>query len=962
MKKKLYTILLVLSGILISTTAYAQQKYAIKGVLVDKTTKQPIEMATVVVNEQMAWATTNDKGEFVINNVMSGNIVLSISCLGYEKAEQKISLIENILDLKVSLASLSLGLDEITVTAKESEMGSSSKIEQTALEHIQAQSLSDVLQLVPGQTTENPSFEKATQMKIREINDDNNSALGAALIINGTPVSNNANFQVLSTAKSGNLAEFSTVAGKGIDLRDYSTDNIESIEVIRGIPSVEYGDLTSGAMVIKTKTGKTPLEAKISVNPNTKSYYVGKGFSLGENKGTVNINGDYTSSYPEKRKKQTGYKRFTGGVAYSNTFFKDAMPLSVNFTSNLFSTVDDKKSDPEIDENEEFRAGNKGIRLALFGKLALNEPWITNLNYNVSYNYTHQESYAYEFQSLASGVQPLATSYENGEHAASFVPSMYYSEMTIDGKPFNFFAQLKANNSSYWGKIFNNLLVGAECRISGNNGNGKNYDLERPPIVGSVSTIRPRAFKDIPNLTTFSAFAQDKVKIPLGKTQATLQAGLRFAMIQPFSDLDRVKLKSIEPRINASYQILNNENNSLFKNLSITMGYGIATKMPTLLHLYPDPAYLDVICLNYYDEKNISSSMAVLDTRIIEDTSNPDLKPIKNRKTEVGIEFALEKISGSIKGYYEKQTDGYAFIRQDVFFAHREYEVSGNNRNPYYVEGGGVYYYDDDNNTVQASYRMDTDFCKYNMPVNDQTLIKKGLEYNFDLGKIKPIATKVIIDGAWLNTKSFNTKAYTESINSSDNGSTFPYIKLMPSGKTTIRNRFNTNIRTITHIPAIKMVFTLTTQIIWYESFRYEYNNGNNSRIFVLEKTDDGYTRIETNDVEGYTGDNIYKAVAPVGYYDKAGNYYDWNNSTELTEPYLSMLSRKSDSYYLPEEYSPTVQFNIKVSKEITDKITFAFNANNFLNIRPKEKLTRSSDYERRNSSIYFGAELKFKL
>ncbi len=44
-----------------------------------------------------------------------------------------------------------------------------------------------------------------------------------------------------------------TTAGRGVDLRTVSAGNIESMEVIRGIPSVEYGNLTSGVVIVKTR-------------------------------------------------------------------------------------------------------------------------------------------------------------------------------------------------------------------------------------------------------------------------------------------------------------------------------------------------------------------------------------------------------------------------------------------------------------------------------------------------------------------------------------------------------------------------------------------------------------------------------------------------------------------------------------------------------------------------------------
>lgn len=54
------------------------------------------------------------------------------------------------------------------------------------------------------------------------------------------------------TETPASLAGGASPAG-GTDVRSISTENIESIQIVRGIPSVEYGDLTSGAVIINTK-------------------------------------------------------------------------------------------------------------------------------------------------------------------------------------------------------------------------------------------------------------------------------------------------------------------------------------------------------------------------------------------------------------------------------------------------------------------------------------------------------------------------------------------------------------------------------------------------------------------------------------------------------------------------------------------------------------------------------------
>lgn len=44
-------------------------------------------------------------------------------------------------------------------------------------------------------------------------------------------------------------------------MRTISTDNIESIEVIRGVASAEYGNMSAGAVVVKTSRAALPMKS-----------------------------------------------------------------------------------------------------------------------------------------------------------------------------------------------------------------------------------------------------------------------------------------------------------------------------------------------------------------------------------------------------------------------------------------------------------------------------------------------------------------------------------------------------------------------------------------------------------------------------------------------------------------------------------------------------------------------------
>ena len=63
---------------------------------------------------------------------------------------------------------------------------------------------------------------------------------------------------------------------------------MESVEIITGIPSVEYGDLSNGIVKINTRHGVQPFIIEGSVNQHTRQISVNKGFDLGRNFGVLN--------------------------------------------------------------------------------------------------------------------------------------------------------------------------------------------------------------------------------------------------------------------------------------------------------------------------------------------------------------------------------------------------------------------------------------------------------------------------------------------------------------------------------------------------------------------------------------------------------------------------------------------------------------------------------------------------
>ena len=309
--------------IILATSANAQtQTYKVSGTVNDSNGKA-VELATVSLNNDLVTSTVAD-GRFVLSNVPKGTYTYKVTFVGYQTVTGTLTVNAD-RTVNVTLNELGLQLNDVVVTAKQVQMGSKSVVGEDAIRHIQPKSVSDILQLVPGNLTENPNLNKLSQARIREIDDDDkNNALGTGVVVDGTPLSNNANLQALSPtrygadsgAQSDDMNE-QTTAGQGADLRTVSAGNIESVQVVRGIPGVEYGNLTSGLVVVKTKSGRTPWEAKVQADPFSKLVFAGKGFAL-KGGGAMNFSVDWSQSWGDTRRHYLGYDRITATAGYSN--------------------------------------------------------------------------------------------------------------------------------------------------------------------------------------------------------------------------------------------------------------------------------------------------------------------------------------------------------------------------------------------------------------------------------------------------------------------------------------------------------------------------------------------------------------------------------------------------------------------------------------------------------------------
>ena len=912
---------------------------------------EPVGFATVHLTPQDIYTTTEMDGTYFIKNVEPGKTNISIQFVGMETIDTVVVLTPGkVHTFNFTMAETNFRLAEVTVLAEQSKAGEStaSNISKQAIDHLQASTIKDVMQLLPGATLQNSNMSVANNIYIRTIaptstsrsattaTDDahaNMNSLGTAVIMDGAALSNNANMQMLSATMQGsnaNVGVGSTPAA-GVDLRGISTDNIESVEVIRGIPSAQYGDLTSGAVIIKTKAGKEPLRIKANLNPYTYSLSASKGMQLGEKGGAFSISGDYAYDARQQEMAHQYYQRFTLRGLWTKTFFDR---LSTNTSLDLKFRKDTREKNPDDERSQiAYGAEEKGFRFNSNGSFSTPEAgWLKRLSYTLSFSYTDKKSYRESM--LSNAYAPYLMSSTDGAiltnvpglkvydtkgneitnipvgeegYYGTYLPYSYFSRYDIYGKELNFQGSLKAHFNKRWEKSSNSILVGFDYKLDGNLGRGTVYDIATPPQSNSsASAYRPRAFSDIPFINQASVYVEDVFSHEFGNHEFKLTAGARF---------DQINSKSIlTPRFNASFELVPN-------SFYLRGGWGILAKAPTSLYLYPQDAYYEFVNYNTLGDNSLpADEQLLLGTTRVFKTQNPDLKIARNTKSEVGfdIKFNASKMGLSVTGFYEELKDGYS-MGTDLY--------SGFHLIPYVT-------YKNLQKDANGRYTLEVDqvhnvFVSHTTPMNSLSTINKGIEYELNLGRIDAIRTSININGAYMHVQKVNNNY---SYSSGSGGNTLEHhIGVYERGVERSMNEvFNTTFRFTHNIPQVGFVVTLAAQANWFTKTWTEYGNDTMFQYYI-----------DYND----------------------GKIKEFLPSMKDDPEFANLFDTPSDRRFIKEKYDPYVIFNINVSKEIGDLLTASFFANNIFNTRPLyERKMYPGSYLELGIPTFFGFDLKINI
>ncbi|MBE9585040.1 TonB-dependent receptor [Mucilaginibacter sp. JRF] len=895
--------------------AHAQSNViSVYGKVVDEN-NNPIEFSTIGSADANASAFSNADGEFTLRlkNTGTDSIKLSISFVGMRTVNMRVSGKASTQNLLIRLQALSLTLNEVQISSqrKKSDISNSAIVfDREAIEQVQAYSLADIMNNLPGKRMSAPDLQYNQQLTLRsastgDATQQNNNARGVAIFVDGIRQSNDANMQTRSVGVRGvnggaigNVRDIQTGSPQydspfgGIDIRNIPADNIESIEVVSGVASAKYGELTDGAVIINRMAGKTDYRVNLRLNGASTNASISKGVLLGKRAGAMNVNFNYLNSIQDPRDNMKIYSRISGGAMWTVNLTDD---IKNTFSVDYSQKMDDAKLDPD-DDNQQIMY-SKDQRISLSNRLSValtNSSWLRRIGFSASYDEGYQESYR-QRQNNGAPVG-IADKDTTGIYEGYFIPGNFTSVDHIKGKPYNGSASLDLSNTLRSGKITHNLSLGSNFSFSGNKGEGVIADPTKPYInTPGNKSERPYDFDLLRDIYSLGFYLEDKASTSIFNRPLSVSAGLRYDIQNGYG--------SWQPRVNASYD--------LSKKWAVNAAFGMASKAPSMSFRYPAPTYFDIPLLNLYNGYVNESVFLVYTEKIIKDNSN--IKPSRSNQMELGVSYDGGWFNSSLFGYIKRNRDGLTSAMNYVLRYLPTYDtVITPGQKPVYTPTGNLRAYPGlQDNSITNSVRSDNYGIEWFISTRKVRAIQTSFDLNtsYSYSRYNNLGTSIRIAGeSYLNN---NFKAW---------------YGIYPATNTknrTITSKLTTN----THIPKLGFVVSLMADVYWQ------------------------------NITETLGNSNL-----PVAYIDRDGNLvpievYDANN-TDYN--YLALTPTAANKLSQP----PFVYTNmsLRVSKEIRKKICISVYAYNFLNIIVRDYNEILRNLTTYNNPVNVGAELSFKF
>lgn len=812
-------------------------------------------------------------------------------------------------------------LREVVVAATTSRRpGSASVIGRDAMSHLQPSSFVDLLELLPGHMSKSPDFSKANTITLRETGSVSATgqqsqlsanyamtSLGTLFMVDGAPLITDGNVQAIS----GTETRGSTV-NRGLDMRTIATDNINKVEVVQGIPSAEYGNLTSGVVNISRIYSATPLSARLKVDGFSKLASVAKGVAVGRH--SINADAGWLDSRSDPRDPRDSYRRVNASLRgrFSLGSTESAIGTRLTIGVDYTGSYDDIKTDADLQSTkiDDFKSSYSQIGLTAQSDFTLNRSRLFRL-ITLSASLRETREVVEQHKQVAPQRAAIApTTMYAGENLGEFLVGEYIADFKSDSRPINANAKITGYGTFSIAAGDHRWKVGVDYQYVYNHGEGQIYDLTRPLSGGW--TTRPRRYSDIPSQVTISGFAEDNARWIVGESAIDAQIGVRLISM-PLLDKRYYLSHRVyaDPRCNINWSADVAEISNLPLRLTLGVGYGIATRMPTADYLFPQTQYLDMVQLNYYHQDQSTCSSLVSLRTYLADASNYKLRAARNAKYEFRTALDLGSNRLGITAFYERMKSGYRYMT-----AYQPYDYK-------------LYSPSEVNPQIGADQLSDISFTNQKVlrgisrPDNGTRIDKLGIEYQLQTARISVLHTAVTVTGAWLRTRYSNSRQLFDPVSVvigqlpvSDK-----YVGLYDSDEGRINSQLNTNIMFDSQWPRYGMIFTTSLQCLWWVKTKRMAQNG----------MPVAYISAEDGLIHPFTANDQTDAVLK-----------------QLVQHYNSELYRQ-------QTVPPALYLNLRVSKQIGKALRMAAFVNSLLDYLPD--YTVNGLMVRRGGEAYFGME-----
>lgn len=312
---------------------------------------------------------------------------------------------------------------------------------------------------------------------------------------------------------------------------------------------------------------------------------------------------------------------------------------------------------------------------------------------------------------------------------------------------------------------------------------------------------------------------------------------------------------SFSPRFNARYTLWNDMENPWVKNLSIYGGWGKSVKLPSFEVLYPSTSYSDRLAFapgttsdgtTFYAYYSIPSKAMY----------NPDLKWQYTNQSELGLETNIRGTKVSVSAfrnvthnpytctavytpYTYKQTSQVHLEDCPITSANQEYTIDQKTGVVSVIDKTGTH------PTQQLGYKEKNTFKSNLRYTNGSPIERMGLEWVVDFAKIQPLNTTVRLDGKYYYYKGLDetlVASMPSSASTMADGNPYKYVGYYVGGASTstsyassasvsngaLSKELNMNLTLTTHIPKIRLIFSLRVEASLYNYHQNlcEYRDG----------------------------------------------------------------------------------------------------------------------------------------